>query len=70
MDSFYFPTESEIANAVVSKSDFLKYEALRQNGAINMLDVMMGCNLTGLTPATYVKIIKNYNKYYEAYYEK
>jgi hypothetical protein len=53
---------------ICSKQDFDAYEALREQGSINMLDVKQGTMLTGLSEEKYVNIIKNYEQYKEQYY--
>jgi hypothetical protein len=53
---------------ICSKQDFDAYEALREQGSINVLDVKQGTMLTGLSEEKYVNIIKNYKQYKEQYY--
>ena len=53
---------------ICSKQDFDAYEALREQGSVNMLDEMQGTMLTGLSEEKYVNIIKNYKQYKEQYY--
>ena len=53
---------------ICSKQDFDAYEALREQGSINMLDVKQGTMLTGLSKEKYISIIKNYKQYKEKYY--
>ena len=53
---------------ICSKQDFDVYEALREQGSINMLNVKQGTMLTGLSEEKYVNIIKNYKQYKEQYY--
>ncbi len=53
---------------ICSKQDFDAYEALREQGSINMLDVKQGTMLTGLSEEKYVNIIENYKQYKEQYY--
>lgn len=53
---------------ICSKQDFDAYEALREQGSINMLDVKQGTMLTGLSEEKYISIIKNYKQYKEQYY--
>ena len=53
---------------ICSKQDFDAYEALREQGFINMLDVKQGTMLTGLSKEKYISIIKNYKQYKEQYY--
>lgn len=53
---------------ICSKQDFDAYEALREQGSINMLDVKQGTMLTGLSEEKYVNIIRNYKQYKEQYY--
>lgn len=53
---------------ICSKQDFDAYEALREQGSVNMLNVKQGTMLTGLSEEKYVNIIKNYKQYKEQYY--
>ena len=53
---------------ICSKQDFDAYEALREQGSVNMLDVKQGIMLTGLSEEKYVNIVKNYKQYKEQYY--
>ena len=53
---------------ICSKQDFDAYEALREQGSINMLDVKQGTMLTGLSEEKYVNIVKNYKQLKEQYY--
>ncbi|WQJ53350.1 MAG: hypothetical protein [Wendovervirus sonii] len=42
---------------------FLIYELLRRSGIINMLDIVKGTEITGLSKDEYIDIIQNYGKY-------
>jgi hypothetical protein len=53
---------------ICSKQDFDAYEALREQGSINMLNIKQGTALTGLSEQKYINIIKNYKQYKEKYY--
>lgn len=52
---------------MITKSDFLAYEGVRQLGITNMFNVKMVCQLSGLTKEEVIDIMKNYSKYRNEY---
>jgi len=54
----------------ITPEKFEAYEDLRLSGAINMLDVVNGSRLTGLTRDEYTEIIRNYSEYWKQFNQK
>lgn len=51
----------------ITENDFEDYEAVRESGATNMLNINNICMLSGLTRQRVMEIIKNYDKYEKKY---
>ena len=52
---------------MITEKKFDKFVKLRDEGIINMNDVSRGTALTGLTPAEYKDIVKNFKQYLDLY---
>lgn len=52
---------------MVTKEEFMKYYDVQMCGKYNMLD-SRAVKLAGISLAKYMDIIKNYNKYYEKFF--
>ena len=53
----------------MTKEKFLAYEGVRQSGMLNMCNVSVVCDWTGLTRSEVVDIMSNYEKYASEYLE-
>ena len=51
---------------MVTKEQFMRYYKVQMGGRYNMLD-RRAIQLTGLTDAVYLDIIKNYDSYFKEY---
>ena len=52
---------------MITKEKFKKFVKLRDGGTINMNDISKGAVITGLTPAEYKDIVKNFKQYSDLY---